>query len=232
MTLNSTKKTARIVGILFLIVFITHILGTGIIENLVYAPDYLTSIAVNKSMWVTALLIMFVCCGGIIGIAITIFPILRKHHLGIALGYLGFRMVESILFMITEIRASSLLTLSEQYNKTDTTLNPIYETIGITLQESRTWSFEIGMLFFCTAAFMFYFAFYKLKFIPRFLSVWGIVGAIFAFISTLFRLYEVEIPGLGIVLNLPIATNEIFLSFWLIFKGFNSTVHNNGGGLE
>ncbi len=223
MTLNSTKKTARITGVLFLIVTITHILGTSIIENLVYTPDYLTSIAANKPMWITALLIMFVCCAGIIGIAIAVFPILRKYHLGVALSYLGFRMVESILFIITEIKTSSLLTLSEQYNKSDITLKPIFETIGATLQESRTWSFEIGMLFFCTAAFMFYFAFYKSKLLPRFLSIWGIVGAILAFVATLFRFYEIEIPGLGIVLNLPIATNEIFLSFWLIFKGFNLT---------
>ena len=224
--MNSTKKTARIVGILFLLVFITHILGTNIIETLTYAPDYLTSIAVNKSMWVTALLIMFVCCVGIIGIAIAIFPILRKYHLGVALAYLALRMVESILFMITEIKVSSLLTLSEQYNKTNATLDPVFQVLGTTLQESRTWSFEIGMLFFCTAAFIFYFAFYKSKLLPRFLSIWGILGAIFAFVATLFRLYEIEIPGLGIVLNLPIATNEIFLSFWLIFKGFNSTEHN------
>ena len=41
--MNSNKKTATAVGALFLIVFITSLVGSGLVEDILYAPDYIVN---------------------------------------------------------------------------------------------------------------------------------------------------------------------------------------------
>ncbi len=42
--MNSNRKTARIVGALFLTAMVTSILGGGLIESVLNAPDYLINV--------------------------------------------------------------------------------------------------------------------------------------------------------------------------------------------
>ena len=52
---------------------------------------------------------------------------------------------------------------------------------------------------------------------PRFISIWGLIGTIFIF--TLIFLEAGVI--INLILVMPIILNEIFLGIWLIVKGFN-----------
>ncbi len=47
--MNSNKKTARIVGVLFLGAIVTYGLGSGFIESVLKAPDYLINLYPNRS---------------------------------------------------------------------------------------------------------------------------------------------------------------------------------------
>ncbi len=81
------------------------------------------------------------------------------------------------------------------------------------------------LLCWCIGAFMYYSLFYQYRLIPRWLSVWGLVGIILATISGLLVMLHV-IPGFGSVqmlLNLPIFPQEMVLAAWLILKGINSS---------
>ncbi|MGB7096991.1 MAG: DUF4386 family protein, partial [Anaerolineales bacterium] len=62
-----------------------------------------------------------------------------------------------------------------------------------------------------------YYLFYQSKLIPRWLSGWGLIGAV---------LY-LAVPMLGVlgfeleVLMFPLAVQEMVFAVWLIVKGFN-----------
>jgi hypothetical protein len=60
---------------------------------------------------------------------------------------------------------------------------------------------------------------YRTRFIPRFISLWGIIGVL---LMLGFNLSGTE-SGLEIVFVMPIILNEVFLGIWLIIKGFNVT---------
>jgi hypothetical protein len=69
---------------------------------------------------------------------------------------------------------------------------------------------------------------YQSKFVPRFISVWGFIGAVLILTLNLLSTAGVEIGSIGMILALPIITNEIFLGIWLLAKGFSSTALAEG----
>ena len=58
---------------------------------------------------------------------------------------------------------------------------------------------------------------YRSSLIPRFISIWGLVGAAAVLVYTLFEMSGLTIPNLDVLMLL----NELFLGAWLIMKGFN-----------
>ena len=71
---------------------------------------------------------------------------------------------------------------------------------------------------FSLGSLMFYYLFYQSRLIPRWLSVWGLVGAVLYLASPLLEMFG---HGLG-VLMAPLAVAEIVLAVWLIARGLNS----------
>ena len=82
---------------------------------------------------------------------------------------------------------------------------------------------------------MYYIVFYKTKLIPRWLSIWGLVGAALCILSSMLVMFNVigAFSTVQIVLNLPfIGVQEMVLAAWLIIKGFNSSVIDSGALLR
>jgi len=69
-------------------------------------------------------------------------------------------------------------------------------------------------------AFIFYYLAHKLKLIPKFLSIWGLIGIPLVLLSSMLEIFGLN-PGL--FLGMQMGLNEIILGIWLIAKGFNSS---------
>ena len=82
----------------------------------------------------------------------------------------------------------------------------------------------VGVLAFCTGATLYYLVFYRSQLIPRWLSVWGLAGTVLGLVAGLLVLFQSIAPlsAPQVVLNLPIAVQEMVLAVWLIVKGFSS----------
>ncbi|NOU75565.1 DUF4386 family protein [Paenibacillus sp. LMG 31458] len=93
--MNSNKKTARIVGILFLAATAAYILGNGLIESILNDPDFLNNVYLNKTQVIIGMLLELINSAAVVGIAIMLFPILKKYNETIALGYVAFRVIEA-----------------------------------------------------------------------------------------------------------------------------------------
>ena len=77
---------------------------------------------------------------------------------------------------------------------------------------------------------MYYVVFYQFRLVPRWLTIWGLVGITLATIGALLVLFHL-IPGFGavqMVLNLPIFLQEMVLAGWLIAKGVNPSAVASG----
>jgi hypothetical protein len=217
--MNTSKKTARIVGALFLFSNFTFILGAIVlIEPNLSAPDYLTIVSENRIQIVLGVLLEILNGIAYVGIALLMYPILKRRFESLALGYVGFRIVEFVMQIITDISPLSLLTLSEEYVKARAPAAASFQTMGTLLLADRYLAFQMVSITFGLSALIFYYMLYQLKLIPRFISVWGLFGAAAVLVNLVFDLFAVTIVNLGVLMLL----NELFLGMWLIAKGFNS----------
>ncbi|MDW7776000.1 MAG: DUF4386 family protein [Methanosarcinales archaeon] len=62
---------------------------------------------------------------------------------------------------------------------------------------------------------------YQSKLVPRFISVWGIIGSTMIIVVTLIHMIAGSTVIPFIFSHLPVISNELFLAVWLIVKGFN-----------
>jgi hypothetical protein len=81
----------------------------------------------------------------------------------------------------------------------------------------------VGVLAFCTGATLYYLIFYRSQLIPRWLSLWGLVGTVFCLTADLLVLFQsiAVLSSTQVVLSLPLGVQEMVLALWLIVKGFS-----------
>ncbi|GAH52576.1 unnamed protein product, partial [marine sediment metagenome] len=103
-----------------------------------------------------------------------------------------------------------------------------FQTLGTLLQEGQYWAYHLGTISFGPAAAMFYYLLYQSKLIPRFLSVWGLIGVPLWLAVSLLIMFGSITESLEIFFCLPIASNEMVLAVWLIVKGFNPSAIASG----
>ena len=174
--MDSNKKTAIIVGVLFLTATATFMIGDSLlIESIINAPDYLIKVFENKTQVIIGVLIAFIDGIAIVGIAVFMFPILKKHNEPIAIGYVGFRITEFGIILVYLICPLVLIDLSQEYVKAGAPDASYFQTLGAVLIAVRYWTIQMVYIFNFLAGLMFAYLLYQSKLIPRFLSVWGLI---------------------------------------------------------
>jgi len=222
--MNSYRKTAIIVGVLFITATVTAMLTIVFLGSTLETPLNFTNVSSNEFQVIMSVMFWLILAVSVTGIGVMMYPILKKYHEGLALGYVGLRLIESICIIIASVTLLSLLTLSQEY--TAGTLDVTnYQPIGSLLLALQVWSFEIGTLIFLGLGGLFlYYPLYELKLVPRVLSIWGLIGAAFVLLYGVLGLFGLTADSLILnLLALPIAVQEMVFAVWLIVKGFNSS---------
>lgn len=221
--MDSYRKIAIIVGALFIIATVTAILTIAILGSTLETPLDRTVISENEYQIGLAVLFWIILAISVTGIGFMMYPILKKYNKGLALGYISFRLTESICIIISSITLLSLLTISQE-TVAGTIDAANFQQVGYLLLTLQNWSFEIGTLIFLgLGGFFLYYPLYELKLVPRVLSIWGLIGAVCVLLYGLLGLFG--LTANSVILNLlaaPIAVQEMVFAVWLIVKGFNS----------
>jgi hypothetical protein len=222
--MNSYRKTAITVGILFIIATAINMLGKiAFLDPILNAPDYLSKIYANENQVILGGLLVVFSAFACAGIAIGLYPVLKKHHEAFALGSVGFRVMESMLYIVGVVGLLSLLTLSHEYAKAGASNASLFQVSGITLLAIKEWAGELSVVAFTLGALMYYYVFYQSKLVPRWLSGWGLLAAAASLAAALLSISGQIAPfsTVFILLQLPIGLQEYALAVWLIVKGFN-----------
>jgi hypothetical protein len=221
--MNYFRKNAIIAGVLFIVATVTNMLGNLSIKPILDAPDYLIQISANENLMIIASLLVLISAFASASIAIWLYPILKKHHKALALGSVGFRLMEGMLIIIGVVALLSLLTLSQEYVRAGASNASLYQVSGTLLQTVKTWAGQLSVLAFITGALMYYYVFYQSKLVPRWLSGWGFLGAALTLASAVLAIAGLVTPlsTVFILFNLVILVQEMVLAVWLIVKGFN-----------
>jgi hypothetical protein len=229
--MNSDRKTAIIVGILFIAAMVTSIIGDGLIKSILNAPDYLINVYPHKTQVIIGVLLQLICAAAVVGIAVLLFPILKKHNEPIALSYVGFRIIESAIIFVSAISILLLITLSQEYVKAGVPDASSFQTSGTLAVAGHYWAFQMVIIICGIAGLMFCYLLYQSKLIPRFISVLGIIGYPLSLVAALLDMFGIidTLHGAGIIMYLPGSIFEVLLlPIWLFVKGFNPSAISSG----
>jgi hypothetical protein len=219
--MNSTRKIAVITGVLFILATLTGpLLATPLTPDLT-ATDYLTQVSAHTNQVAGGVLLWIISAFTCVGIAISLYPVLKERNAGLALGSVIFRTLEAAFLLVGVVSLLSLLTLSQQFTTAVAADRTSLQAIGGTLVSVRDHAALLSVFAFCLGAFMYYTLFFQSRLIPRWLSGWGIVAIIMLTTACVLSLFSGNRITSYIPLAAPIAVQEIVLGVWLIVKGFN-----------
>lgn len=213
-------------GASFIIATVANVVGNVLFSSpILDAPDYLVDASASGNQLIIGALFELIGAFAAVSIAIWLYPVLRRYNEGLALGAVGFRLIEGMLLVLAAVVMLSILTLSQEYVRAGAPDASLFQASGTSLLAVRDWAGRLSVLAFAPGALMYYCVFYQSKLIPRWLSGWGLVGASLSLAAALLSMFGliVYMATVFIVLNLPIAVQEMVLAVRLIAKGFNSS---------
>jgi len=221
--MNTYRKTAIIVGVLYIIGTVAGILCkvlTGSIQN---DLNLLTKVTANENQIIIGALFLLIMGLALAMVPVMMFPILKKHNEALALGYVVYRgALETITTIAMVIGWLFLTVLSQQYiaGATDASY---FQTLGTLLLNGNDSISTISQIVFPLGALIFYFLLYQSKLIPRWISGWGLIAAVLWLATTFLDLFGIisAWSTVQVVLALPIGLQEMVMAVWLIVKGFN-----------
>jgi hypothetical protein len=224
--MNIYKKSARMVGVFYIAATVAGILSISLTQSTLDASDYLVKVSANENQMRIGALFELIMAVAVVGIAITVYPVLRKYNGSIAIGYVCARLVEGVLFIVGTLSLLTLLTLSQEFVDAGTPDASYFHTAGELLLAVRDWGGHVvlDVAVFPLGALIFYGLLYRTRLIPRWLSGVGVVGAILYWSASLFVLFDAIEPlsTPHILLQAPLGLQEMVFAIWLIVKGFNA----------
>jgi hypothetical protein len=228
---GTNRTNAAVVGVLFIIGTVSGLLMLPVLGNILNAPDHLTMIATNEVRMIIATLLKFIMGVACAGIGLALYPILKKYNEGLAIGTVGFRIIEGVVGVVGALGYVALLALSQEFVKAGAPAASHFQTADVLIKAGADWLLNVAtLLTWSIGALMYYSVFYQFRLIPRWLTVWGLVGVTLTIISCLLVMFHL-IPGFGIiqvVVNVPILLQEMVLAVWLIAKGINAPTVASG----
>lgn len=221
--MNTHRKSAIIVGVLFIMALVLFLIGQAFYEPILGSPDYLDNAYPSRVIVIIGLLLEFIAALAVVPIPILLFPILRKHNEVLALGYVGFRLFEAVLLSVAQVYKLSLVNLSQGYLDRGGVDASYFQIIGDSIQSVVYWVDHAGLIYlvvFGIGALILYSALYTSILIPRWLSIWGLIAAVAVLTASVMATFDIFLV-LAMLLVLPIGLQEQVMAIWLIVKGFN-----------
>jgi hypothetical protein len=222
--MDRNRRIAVVAGALFIIATVADLISrVGFVQPILSAPVDLTKVSANENQLLLGALFLFIGAAAAAGIAIALYPVLRKHNEGLALGSVAFRLIEAALYLGIVVCLLLLVTLSQESANAGAAASSAFQVQAALLMAARDSLGEVAVLAFGLGALMYYWVFYQSRLVPRWLSAWGLVAIAMLMVSGLLVMLRLTEPmsTTQIVLALPIFLQEMVLAVWLIAKGFN-----------
>lgn len=220
---------ARAAAVLFICATVASLVDRALLSPILSRTDYLAAIAANPGRVTAGAFFQVIAGLTSAGIAVALYPVLRRQAEGLALGSVGLRFVEGSFYIMGAVGALLLVNLSRlvvagaQASAT---------TSGELLLALRDRASMMGILAFYLGALLYYVVFFRSRLIPRWLSGWGIAGTTLGLAAAVMVFCGITamFSPLQVALNVPIGLNELVLAVWLLVRGFSSPAAASGPG--
>ena len=219
--MNSLRRTAFIAGLLFIITYVASIPAA----LLLYTPvlnhaNYIVGAGADKRIAFGALLEMILIIANV-GTAVVLFPILKRQNEGLALGYVGARILESTFIAIGIVSLLAVVTLRQDVGAAGA---GSLVTDGRSLVAIHKWTFLLGPGWVVGVGngLILGYLMYRSGLVPRGMAMLGLIGGPLIILSGTLVLFDVIKAGSGaqVIATAPEFFWELSLGIYLMVKGF------------
>lgn len=225
-TTGWTRTTAVLVGLLFLTATAAFLMADALIVEALDRPDYLIA-ASDAGALTTAALLAFVDGIAVVGIAVLLFPLLKRHGEPLALAYVGFRVAELAALLV--YLAVPLLVIELGDGLRDGTVDAAAaQHLGALFQAQYDIAIALVYLFTSVAGATLALLLFRSRLVPRPVAILGVVGYPVLLVGSVLTMYDVVdvTQGAGLIAVVPGGLFELVLPIWLLVKGFTLSTHN------
>jgi hypothetical protein len=222
--MDTTRKTARLAGVLFIITFLTSIpaalvLYTPVLDNANYILGAGADTRVALGAFLEVLLII-----ANVGTAVVLFPVLKRQNEGLALGYVTARVMESTFIAIGIVSVLAVVTLRQAVAGAAGADAGSLVTVGKSLVAVHDWTFLLGPGFVVGVGngLILGWLMYRSGLVPRGMAMLGLIGGPLIIVSGTAVLFNVIEPGSApqVIATVPEFFWELSLGIYLMVKGF------------
>lgn len=208
------------IGWLFVLATAAGVASVLVTSSTLGDEDLLAAVNANQGAMLTGQMLIFVMLTAMVGTAVLLGPILRRHSETLSLGYVLARTLEVTTLGIGLVAGLVLLPLGWNSLETGTDAALLAETLKI----ANDWTGYLGaQMVFSLSALVLNWALYRYRLVPRWLSVWGLIGVPLMFLSGLLPMVE-SLNSNSAALNtlvIPLAVQEMAMAAWMIVRGFS-----------
>ncbi len=232
---NSQRTAAKVAGVAGLLAFVLVVFGNYVLLEPLLVPHNAVDTARNILAHETQsrlALICFITYGiGAIVLLTALYVVLAPVNRGLALAGTLFRLVFAILWLIAPLNSLGALRLLG-----DASYLKVFEPdrLQALARVQLAGSFDdyyVGLPFFGLAATVCAWLWLKSGYIPRGLSIFGVIGSAWCVFCAVVYLIFPDFNKIvnGYIFDTPMALFELAVSFWLLFKGLSPKMENTGG---
>jgi hypothetical protein len=222
--MDTTNRTARVAGVLFIITFLTSIPAALVLYNPVLDnANFILGAGADGGVALGAFLEVLLIIANV-GTAVVLFPILNRQNEALALGYVSARLVECTFIAIGIVSLLSVLTLRTDVAGAAGADAGSLVTVGQSLVALHDWTFLLGPGFIVGVGngLILGWLMYRSGLVPRGMAMLGLVAGPVLLAGGIAALLGVVEPDSALK-NLAAAPEfvwELSLGIYLMVKGF------------
>jgi hypothetical protein len=214
---NATSA-GRIAGALILVQGVGgYLTNFGLLGAATAPPGFLVNAAPHAMRVGAAALVGIVAGAMATAIAITVWPIFKKHSETMALWLLALSIAALSLAAVENGRVMSMLSLSQAYAASGATDPAAFEGLRGVVAAGRNWAHFTHLIVGGSTFFVLYATAFRFALIPRALAGFGMA-------AVALQIATVSLPFLGgrviFPLLAPAGVAHLLLALWLLTKGF------------
>jgi hypothetical protein len=229
--MDAIRKAALYAGLSYIGTFVFSIPALGLYDGVVNDPNFVLGAGSDQGVLWGGLIEILTALTGI-GTAVALYPVIKRHGPGRAVGFVASRTLEAAAIFAGVLAVLAVYTLRQDLAGT-TDPATLTATAG-GLVAVKDWSFLLGpgimpaINALCFATIM-----YQSRLVPRWIPTVGLIGAPLLLISsttTLFGGWE-QVSIVSLLLALPIATWELSVGVYMAVKGFRTPPATDGANV-
>jgi hypothetical protein len=218
------RRTALVVGVLFVITYITSISAkVAFYLPLFEQAEYVVGPGADtRVLWGAFAEVILIIAN--IGSAVVLFPVLKRQHEGLALGFVTARVMESVFIAVGILSVLTIVTLRQDLGGAVGADATALSTVGHALEALHDWTFQLGPGFVVGVGngLILGYLMYRSGLVPRGMAWLGLVGGPLICLSGAAVMFGVIDGGSAwqLLATVPEFFWELSLGFYLIVKGF------------